>query len=47
MKRAVFLAAACATVGAAWLMAQAPKVSLVDGFRTVGASAFRRKLHYS
>ena len=35
MKRAVLLAAAGATVSAAWLMAQSPDVSLVDGFRTV------------
>jgi len=35
MKRAVLLAAAGATISAAWLMAQTPEVSLVDGFRTV------------
>ena len=35
MKRAVFLVAAGATISAVWLMAQAPEVSLVDGFRTV------------
>jgi 4-hydroxy-4-methyl-2-oxoglutarate aldolase len=35
MKRAVFLVAAGATISAVWLMAQAPEVSTVDGFRTV------------
>ena len=35
MKRAVFLVAAGATISAVWLMAQAPEVSMVDGFRTV------------
>jgi 4-hydroxy-4-methyl-2-oxoglutarate aldolase len=35
MKRAVFVVAAGATISAVWLMAQAPDVSLVDGFRTV------------
>jgi 4-hydroxy-4-methyl-2-oxoglutarate aldolase len=35
MKRAAFLVAAGATISAVWLMAQAPEVSLVDGFRTV------------
>ena len=35
MKRAVFLVAAGATISAVWLMAQAPEVSLVEGFRTV------------
>ena len=37
MKRALFLVAVTAVLGAAWLMAQAkpPEVSLVDGFRTV------------
>jgi 4-hydroxy-4-methyl-2-oxoglutarate aldolase len=35
MKRAVFLVAAAAVISAVWLMAQAPEVSLVEGFRTV------------
>ena len=35
MKRVVFLAVAVVTICAVWLMAQAPEVSLVDGFRTV------------
>jgi hypothetical protein len=35
MKRAVFLVAAAATTSAVWLMAQAPEVSMVEGFRTV------------
>jgi 4-hydroxy-4-methyl-2-oxoglutarate aldolase len=35
MKRAVFLAVAGAAISAVWLIAQAPEVSLVDGFRTV------------
>ena len=35
MKRAVFLAGVGATISAVWLIAQAPEVSLVDGFRTV------------
>jgi 4-hydroxy-4-methyl-2-oxoglutarate aldolase len=35
MKRAAFLVAAGAAVSAAWLVAQAPEVSIVDGFRTV------------
>jgi len=35
MKRAVFLVATAATISAVWLMAQAPEVSVVDGFRTV------------
>jgi 4-hydroxy-4-methyl-2-oxoglutarate aldolase len=35
MKRAVFLVAAAALISAVWLMAQAPEVSLVEGFRTV------------
>jgi regulator of RNase E activity RraA len=35
MKRAVFLALGGATISAVWLIAQAPEVSLVDGFRTV------------
>jgi len=35
MKRAVFLVAAAATTSAVRLMAQAPEVSMVEGFRTV------------
>jgi 4-hydroxy-4-methyl-2-oxoglutarate aldolase len=35
MKRAVFLVAAAAVISAVWLVAQAPEVSLVEGFRTV------------
>jgi 4-hydroxy-4-methyl-2-oxoglutarate aldolase len=35
MKRAFFLVTAGATISAVWLMAQAPEVSPVDGFRTV------------
>jgi regulator of RNase E activity RraA len=35
MKRAVFLVAVGAAISAVWLMAQAPDVSVVDGFRTV------------
>jgi 4-hydroxy-4-methyl-2-oxoglutarate aldolase len=35
MKRAVFLVAAAAAISAVWLIAQAPEVSLVEGFRTV------------
>jgi 4-hydroxy-4-methyl-2-oxoglutarate aldolase len=35
MKHAVFLVAAAAVISAVWLMAQAPEVSLVEGFRTV------------
>jgi len=35
MKRAAFLVAATAVISAVWLMAQAPEVSVVEGFRTV------------